>query len=41
MTPENGMILKVADLFTEVCVELTGINSSERRLLEEFQRLVR
>ncbi|MBU0469626.1 MAG: hypothetical protein KKF78_10700 [Candidatus Omnitrophica bacterium] len=39
ITPENGLMLKVADLFTEVCDELIAVNISERQLLTEFQEI--
>ena len=40
IAPENGLMLKVADLFAEVCDELVVVNKSERQLLEEFQEIL-
>ncbi|HBG62459.1 MAG: hypothetical protein A2Y03_07665 [Omnitrophica WOR_2 bacterium GWF2_38_59] len=39
ISPENGLMLKVTDLFTEVCDELIVINKSERQLLQDFQEI--
>lgn len=39
VSPENGLMLKVVDLFAEVCDELVIVNKSERSLLEEFQEI--
>ncbi len=37
----NGLMLKVADLFTHVCDDLIDLNSGQRALLEEMHALQR
>lgn len=32
----NGLMLKVSDIFTKVCDELIGLNNQERKLLEDM-----
>jgi hypothetical protein len=34
-TPENGLILKVSDLFIKVCEEQVNLNNAEKSVLEE------
>ncbi|HPN88579.1 MAG TPA: hypothetical protein PLH56_04495 [Candidatus Omnitrophota bacterium] len=38
--PENGLILKVVDLFTKSCDEQIAQNTQERELLEKYQGIL-